>query len=89
MLEAAVESAFNRKVRAAGGMVVKMAPTVAGVPDRLVLHDGRMFLVELKTETGQLSRIQHVWHAKALAIGVPVAVLHGTKEVDTWVAENL
>lgn len=91
MLEAQLESYFRKRVRMAlGGVVIKLAPTLAGVPDRLViLPEGRIFLVELKTETGRLSPIQTVWHAKARDLKAPVDVLFGKAAIDAWVTHNL
>jgi len=85
MLESAVERHLRRRVIAAGGMTEKIAPTHAGMPDRLVLlPGGRMFLVELKTTTGQLSKIQQWWHGQAKMMGTEVVTLKGTEEVDRW-----
>lgn len=68
------------------GMVVQLIPTVAGIPDRLVLlPGGRLFLIELKTETGSLSEIQKEWHKKAALTGTKVFVLYGVKDVDAWI----
>lgn len=90
MLEAPLEAYFRKRVRLAlGGIVVKLAPTLAGVPDRLaILPGGRIFLVELKTDTGKLSPIQSVWHAEAQSLGSPVAVLFGKDEIDSWVLDQ-
>jgi hypothetical protein len=89
MLERDLEMRFRRKVTAAGGITEKIAPVRAGVPDRLVLWPGgRIELVELKTETGQLSPIQAVWHQRAAERGVIVVVLHGPAEVDAYVERN-
>ena len=88
MLEAQLEKTFRNRVRERGGMVVQLMPTVAGIPDRLVLlPGGRMYLVELKTHTGRLSPVQREWHKRALKLGVPVAVLYGLGEVVKWVEE--
>lgn len=70
-------------------MVVQLAPTVVGVPDRLVLLAGNMHLVELKTNTGRLSPAQVVWHARAAAAGVTVVVLRGREEVVSWTTSVL
>lgn len=88
MLERDLEARFRKRIRAAGGMVIKLAPMQAGVPDRLVLMAGRMHLVELKTETGRLSAIQIHWHQRAAAIGVTVVTLSGLAEVDQWIERN-
>lgn len=87
MREAELERYFRKAVRMVGGKTIKLAPTEAGVPDRLVmLPYGRMFLVELKTETGALSRIQKHWHRQVADIGITVYTLHGREQVNSWVA---
>ena len=86
-LESQLAGRLREGVRAKGGMTVVLMPTVAGVPDRLVLHAGRMFLVELKAETGQLRPIQKVWHGQAAERGVTVVVLRGQDEIERWVEE--
>lgn len=83
--EAELEAFFHRRVRLVGGMSVKVAPTEAGVPDRLVLMPGgRMYLVELKTEKGSLAPIQKHWAARAAALGTRVVTLHGQEGVLRW-----
>ena len=84
--ETKLEEAFTTLVRRAGGITEKMIPGRAGVPDRLVLFAGRVYLVELKTETGYLEPIQRVWHDRAAAIGVQVWTLYGKADVLAWVA---
>lgn len=82
MLESILEQHFQRKVRALGGLAVKLAPIDAGTPDRLVIMPGpRFYLVELKADNGALSPIQRVWHSKCPA---PVVVLKGKREIDNW-----
>jgi hypothetical protein len=66
-------------------MAIKLAPIVAGTPDRLVIYKGRMHLVELKTDTGRLSPIQVHWHGLAAGQGVTVVVLRGADEIDEWI----
>lgn len=89
MLERDLEQLFFRQVRRAGGIAIKLMPTHAGVPDRLVLWpDGRTTLVELKTETGEVSKVQALWHARAAALGHRVVVLKGADEVRAWVDQN-
>ena len=89
MLESALEQKFFELVRESGGLAIKLMPTHAGVPDRLVLWPGgRTALVELKTETGEVSKVQRLWHSKAADLGHPVVVLYGMDEVRTWVSQN-
>lgn len=89
MLESALEQMFFERVRAAGGLAIKLMPTHAGVPDRLVLWpDGSAALVELKTVTGSVSKVQRLWHDRAAALGHPVTVLYGKEQIKAWVADR-
>lgn len=83
-LERDVEAYFVRRVNYFGGMSVKLAPTRKGTPDRLALLGGRLYLVELKTPTGSLSRAQVKWHEDALNAGVIVHTVYGRKGVEDW-----
>lgn len=83
--ESHLETVFNTRIRQMRGISIKLVPTVAGIPDRLVLlPGGRTFLVELKAEDGALHQIQIVWHQRALDIGHTVIVLKGRREMMTW-----
>ena len=90
MLESTLEARFRRGVKRAGGLPVKMVPAgQAGVPDRLVLWPGgRVDLVELKTDTGELRPIQRVWHDRASKLGVDVVVLYGPTDIDAYIERN-
>ena len=87
-LESDLEAFFAKKVRAVGGMAIKVVPAgQVGVPDRLVLlpgDPGSLHLVELKTTSGQLRPMQRYFIERAEEMGVPVAVLHGRGEVLRW-----
>jgi hypothetical protein len=82
--EQKVEKRLLRRVRERGGMCIKMAPTVAGMPDRLVILPGLALLVELKAPGGRLRPIQRWFHQRAADLRWPVTVLSSTKEVDDW-----
>lgn len=89
MREADLEKYFLNACRREGWKAVKFLPSERGVPDRLVLTPaGGMFLVELKTETGRLSKAQELWHARANRLGTQVHVAKGRAGVDAWVAET-
>lgn len=84
-LESKIERQFVLMVRARGGMAVKLAPTIAGIPDRLVLWPNGLFhLVELKTKGGNLRPIQVHRHAQLLAMGHNVVVLRGEADIIDW-----
>lgn len=89
-LESSLEAYFRETVRRRlGGMVIKLAPTVKGVPDRLVLLPmGGIKLVELKAVTGSLSAIQRLRHDRILELGTPVVTLSGRADVDRWVRQQ-
>lgn len=83
-----LEGFFRERVRLLGGYTIKLAPTEAGVPDRLVLFPGgRMYLVELKREGGVLRPIQRVWHQRIRKMGTRVIVLSGRTEILEWLRQ--
>jgi len=86
-LEASLEAYFNKQVRLLGGRLVKLVGE-KGLPDRLVLlPGGRLYLVELKTDTGRVSAAQDLWHQRAAQLGTRVAVLYGRTAIDRWLRE--
>lgn len=84
-LESKIEKQFALMVKARGGLAVKMAPTIAGIPDRMVLWPGGKFhLVELKTTSGGLRAIQVHRHKELKMMGHNVVVLRGEAEIVAW-----
>nr|DAI06909.1 MAG TPA: Nuclease [Caudoviricetes sp.] len=83
-LESLAERLLHDRVSAAGGLCPKLAPTDAGIPDRLVIWEGRVYLVELKRPGGRVRPIQVAWHNRARRAGVEVVLLSGTVEVSAW-----
>jgi hypothetical protein len=84
-LESELERYFRHRIRLLGGIVIKVtAASERGVPDRLVMLNGRMYLVELKTDDGQVSPIQSVWHRKIRHTGNRVHVIYGRNGVLGW-----
>jgi hypothetical protein len=89
MRESTVEAHLFAEVQKRGGWCLKLVPTKAGIPDRMVLlPGGRMYLVELKQPKGKVSAIQLFRHQQLLKRGYPVAVLWTVPEVNAWL-ENL
>ena len=62
MNERRIEEILIREVTKIGGRTYKwVSPGNSGVPDRIVFFpDGRVFFVELKTESGRLSAQQKI-----------------------------
>lgn len=89
MRETTVEKRLSDLVRKAGGRSLKVMPVIAGTPDRLVmLPMGRMYWVETKAPGGRLRPSQRVWHERAAAMGIKVAVLPSIEAVEEWVAAH-
>lgn len=87
-LEANLEEFFRKEVRRAGGYAFKWVPTVAGVPDRMVLMpDAYCCFVELKQEGLKAEPLQIVWHDRLRALGFRVDVLDTKAGVRAWLAE--
>ncbi len=70
-----------------------VSPGQDGVPDRIVvMPGGRVYFVELKTETGKLSRIQKYQLKRLTDLGQICSVIYGKegvkeflKDLDDWV----
>ena len=89
MLEKDIEKLFRDEIKKAGGKAYKFtSPGNDGVPDRIVmLPDGRIVFVELKTDTGKLSKLQELQCRQIADLGQPVRVLHGLAEVRDFFME--
>ena len=89
MLESRLETSFNTQCRKRGALTFKLSEG-DGRPDRMVLHDGVIYLVELKQTVGQRSPLQRAWHDRAERLtGVVVYTLYGLDEVRAWIDEHL
>ncbi len=86
MLEKDVEKRLVKGVEALGGKAYKfVSPAHRGVADRLVaLPRGRVWFIEVKTETGKLSPLQEAFRQEARALGCNYVCLYGEKDVDNW-----
>lgn len=89
MKERDIEKALVDEVRKAGGRAYKFtSPGNDGVPDRIVLlPDGLVIFVELKTEVGRLTRLQRIQCERIKSLGQKVRVLHGLQEVSEFFEE--
>lgn len=89
MLEKDIEKLFRDEIKKAGGKAYKFtSPGNDGVPDRIVmLPDGRIVFVELKTDTGKLSRLQELQCRQIAELGQTVRVLQGFAEVRDFFLE--
>ena len=76
-------------VKKLGGMCLKfVSPGTPGVPDRLIIMPpGRIVFVEMKTETGRLSKIQRYVVGEMQKRGADVRVIKGRDETDALLRE--
>lgn len=79
MRESEIEGILVREVRKLGGRAYKwVSPGNAGVPDRIVFFpNGRLVFVELKTDRGQLTKLQTAQIKRLWDLGQPVYVVRG------------
>ena len=89
MLEKRVERLLVEVVKRFGGMCLKfVSPGTSGVPDRVViLPDGKIIFVELKTDVGKLSKIQEHTISEMKKRNADVRVLYGLKDVKAFIEE--
>lgn len=85
-----VERKLDQMVRAVGGITRKwVSPGRDGVPDRIVIHQGKIWFVEIKTMDGKLSVAQMREHQRLTDKGAEVRTLYGEEEVGRFVATEL
>lgn len=91
LLEKQIEAGLRKQVQAMGGLFYKfVSPGNNGVPDRIaVLPGGRIWFIELKSDTGKPARLQE-WVIKQLRMrGVNAIVISGKKEALAWCEARL
>lgn len=89
MREKDIEKHFNRGVKKLGGLTFKFtSPNVNGVPDRIVVIQGQVYFVELKTDDGILSPIQIRRIEVLQNHGANAVALYGRWGVDMFLEER-
>lgn len=84
--EAKVEKYLNDQVVKLGGITRKwVSPGKDGVPDRIVILNGRVVFVEVKTVDGIRSTAQVREHERLIAAGASVMTIAGKREVDEFI----
>ena len=89
MKESQIERRLVEGVKRLGGMCLKfVSPGTFGVPDRIIITaKGRVIFVELKTETGRLTKIQRYVIGEMQKRGADARVVKGIDEVKELLAE--
>lgn len=85
-----VEKYLDIRVTDLGGITRKwVSPGRDGVPDRIVIYNGRVIFVEVKTSDGDLSHPQAREHKRLVEAGACVDTVYGAVGVDAWIREVL
>lgn len=83
--EATIERELVARVRARGGVCAKLTGA-RGIPDRLVVLDGRVVLVECKRPRGgRLSAHQVWWRSACAAQGVAIVLVRSVADIDALI----
>ena len=89
MKESQIERRLVEGVKRLGGMCLKfVSPGTLGVPDRIIITaKGRVIFVELKAETGRLTKIQRYVIGEMQKRGADARVVKVIDEVKELLAE--
>lgn len=86
--EGIIEDYLKNKAKENNSICWKFtSPGQRGVPDRIVVHKGITYFVELKSETGELSEQQKLKIKILKDHGAPVYVLNSKQAVDKFYQE--
>ncbi len=89
MREKVIEKYLKDEVKKLGGLSYKWSsPAQRGVMDRIVFLYGKIYFIEVKNETGKLSRLQEIMHDELRARGCNVLTVHSKEEVDEFLTSN-
>lgn len=86
--EKTLEKNLTLRVKKAGGLAIKILSIFySGLPDRLILINGRAYFVELKT-TGKRARPdQSIVHAKLKKHGFPVTIIDSNEKINNFITK--
>src|SRR5262245_35809172 len=76
---------YRRPIEAA---VPNGCGVIPGVPDVIIIHNGRTFALELKSETGKLTAVQSACHDALRAAGATVATAYGIDQAVEFLEQH-
>ena len=83
-----VERYLDQRVKELGGLTRKwVSPGRDGVPDRIILLEGVVWFVEVKTTDGTLSGAQSREHCRLKESGAKIRTVYGEADVDSFIEE--
>lgn len=86
--ESEIEKIFCDRVKSKGGLSYKfVSPQRRGVPDRIVLWPHRVHFIELKTNSGKLTKLQIKQQGILTAMGQRVHTLYGLQDIELYLKD--
>lgn len=86
--ESKIEKYLKDEVEKVGGQAFKFtSPGTAGVPDRIVLHKGKSYFVELKAPGKKLRALQEYQKRQFKMLGFKVYVIDNLEKVEVFINE--
>ena len=86
MLEKVSENRLKAAIENAGGMCIKLLPSLAGLPDRLAIMPwGDVVWLELKADGGRVRRVQASMHRRLAGLHQDVRIIMGHEGVDNFI----
>lgn len=81
-----VENYLKDNVELHGGMCMKwVSPGLKGVPDRIVVYQGDVYFVEVKTVDGVLDKTQSRVINRLRFVGAKCFIVYGHEGVDAFI----
>jgi hypothetical protein len=82
MREAQIQTSIKKKLEKSGWLVIKLIQTSwNGIPDQLILKDGRTLFIEVKQPGQQPSALQAIRHRQLREMGFEVITATSTKDI--------
>lgn len=87
-MESKLEDYFTWKARVSGMMAIKFtSPGLAGVPDRILIADGRVLFIELKAPGRKPRKLQNAVVSRMRAHGAKCYCISTMEQADRMLAE--
>lgn len=85
-----LEKELKKRIESLGGLCIKFLPfNTAGLPDRIILIEGRVFFVELKSKGKKLRPVQETVHKMFAKVGHHVRVVDSERSLDDFLFDLL
>jgi hypothetical protein len=75
---------LNNPRSAVAGAKAKRMGMLAGAPDLIIIHYGKMFCIEVKTQKGRQSPAQVAFQERCTEHGVPYCIARGIGDVQSF-----